>query len=53
MTHDQSLARLGAGIIGLLVSGVAAVGLVWRAMQGAATLGDLALFYQAFSGGRA
>jgi ATP-binding cassette subfamily B protein len=48
----QSLARLGAGIIALLISGATMVWMVWRALNGMGTLGDLALFYQAFNKGQ-
>lgn len=52
LTRDQSLARLGAGIVGMLTSGAALAWMFWRALQGSATLGDLALFYQAFQRGQ-
>jgi ATP-binding cassette, subfamily B, bacterial len=45
----QSLARLGAGATALVISGTAIGWMLWRALQGWVTLGDLALFYQAFS----
>lgn len=51
-TRDQSLARLGAGLAGVLISGSALAWMFWRALQGRATLGDLALFYQAFQRGQ-
>ena len=53
LTRDQSLARLGASLIGVLTSGVAVVWMVWQALLGMVTLGDLALFYQAFNQGQA
>ncbi|HIK49572.1 MAG TPA: ABC transporter ATP-binding protein, partial [Oscillatoriales cyanobacterium M59_W2019_021] len=52
LARDQSLGRLGAGIVSLLISGL---GLAWMGRQillGALTLGDLALFYQAFNRGQ-
>ncbi|HEX5417403.1 MAG TPA: ABC transporter ATP-binding protein [Chloroflexota bacterium] len=52
LTRDQSLARLGAGAGALLITGVAMGWMVLQALRGAATLGDLALFYQAFSQGQ-
>ena len=52
MIKDQSLAQLGAGIIGLLAAGGAMGWMVWRVLLGLATLGDLALFYQVFNRGR-
>ena len=51
-TRDQGLARLGAGLAGVLISGSALAWMFWRALQGRATLGDLALFYQAFQRGQ-
>jgi ATP-binding cassette subfamily B protein len=53
LMRSQSLARLGAAAAGLLIAGAAMAWMVWRALQGAATLGDLALFYQAFQRGQA
>jgi ATP-binding cassette subfamily B protein len=52
LIREQSLARLGASAIALVVSGAAMAWMVWRALQGAVTLGDLALFYQAFNRGQ-
>ncbi|MEO8132465.1 MAG: ABC transporter ATP-binding protein [Betaproteobacteria bacterium] len=51
LTRDQSLARLCAGLWGTLISGLTLAWMYWRALQGSATLGDLALFYQAFQRG--
>ena len=48
----QSLHRIFAGSIALLVSGAAMAWMVWRAFLGLVTLGDLVLFYQAFSRGQ-
>ena len=52
LVRDQSLARLGGGLSGVLVSGAAMAWMAWQALQGLATLGDLALFYQAFNQGQ-
>jgi ATP-binding cassette subfamily B protein len=52
LTRDQSLARLGAGSIGVLIAGGALAWMAWRVLQGLATLGDLALFYQALNRGQ-
>jgi ATP-binding cassette, subfamily B, bacterial len=52
LLKKQSLGRLGAGTAALLISGAAMAWMVWRALRGAATLGDLALFYQAFQRGQ-
>jgi len=51
LARDLSVAELVAGIVGLLISGVALGWMVWRTARGAGTLGDLALFYQAFNQG--
>jgi ATP-binding cassette subfamily B protein len=48
----QSMNRLGAGGAALVVSGVALIWMGWRALNGLASLGDLALFYQAFQRGQ-
>ncbi|PSB02279.1 ABC transporter ATP-binding protein [Merismopedia glauca] len=49
---NQSMARLLAGTCGLVIAGGAMVWMVWRALLGLVTLGDLALFYQAFNRGQ-
>ena len=52
MVGRQSIARVAAGSVSLLVSGAAMAWMVWRALSGSVTLGDLVLFYQAFSRGQ-
>jgi len=52
LARQQSLAEQGAGIFALLITGGALVWMVWRAFLGTASLGDVALFYQAFSQGQ-
>jgi ATP-binding cassette subfamily B protein len=52
LTKRQSLARLFAAATGLLISGTTMLWMVWRTLQGLVTLGDLVLFYQAFSRGQ-
>jgi ATP-binding cassette, subfamily B, bacterial len=52
LTRDQMLARLVGGLLTLATTGGVMAWMVWRVLQGAATLGDLALFYQAFSRGQ-
>ncbi len=52
LIKSLSFARLSAGAIGLTVSGATLVWMIWRTIQGAVTLGDLALFYQAFQRGQ-
>ncbi|OLE41521.1 MAG: multidrug ABC transporter ATP-binding protein, partial [Cyanobacteria bacterium 13_1_40CM_2_61_4] len=49
---DQSLARVAAEVVALLVSGATIAWMVWRSFLGHATLGDIALFYQAFQRGQ-
>lgn len=48
----QGLADLAASAIALMISAACLAWMVWQAIQGRATLGDLALFYQAFSLGQ-
>ncbi|MHB8809862.1 MAG: ABC transporter ATP-binding protein [Desulfobulbaceae bacterium] len=48
----QTLAELGSSCFALLVTGLAMAWMVWRAIAGAVTIGDLALFYQAFNQGQ-
>jgi len=52
LMRDQGLATLGAGAVALAIAGGTMAWMVWRALQGQVTLGDLALFYQAFSQGQ-
>jgi ATP-binding cassette subfamily B protein len=52
LTREQGIARLLAALFGLMVSGVVMGWMVWRVLQGLATLGELALFYQAFNQGQ-
>lgn len=52
LVRDQSLARLIAGTLSLALTGVTMGWMVWRALQGAVTLGDLTLLYQAFNWGQ-
>ncbi|NOX60438.1 MAG: ABC transporter ATP-binding protein [Chloroflexi bacterium] len=52
LARDQALAELIAGGLGLLALAAGMAWMIWRAVQGAVTLGDVALFYQAFSQGQ-
>lgn len=52
MLRRQSLERLGAEGGALGVSGGTIAWMIWRALKGLATLGDIALFYQAFQRGQ-
>jgi ATP-binding cassette, subfamily B, bacterial len=51
LARQQSWAELLASISSLLITGAAFALVVWRAVLGMVTLGDLALFYQAFNQG--
>jgi ATP-binding cassette subfamily B protein len=52
LLRDQGLARMGAEVVALIVSAGTIAWIVWRALLGLATLGDIALFYQAFQRGQ-
>lgn len=52
LLKDQSLVRLGAGAVALLISGAAMAWMARQVLLGLMTLGDLALFYQAFNQGQ-
>lgn len=52
LARKQSLAELGAGIAALLFTGVALAWMVWKALHGQISLGDLALIYAAFNQGQ-
>nr|HMN26798.1 hypothetical protein [Caldilineaceae bacterium] len=48
LAWDQSIAELAAAVTALLITGLTLAWMLWKAVQGALSLGDLALFYQAF-----
>jgi ATP-binding cassette subfamily B protein len=52
IARHQAAAELGASAIALTATGGAMAWMVGQALQGRATLGDLALFYQAFQQGQ-
>ncbi len=52
LERDQTLAQLGAGSAALSVTGITMALMVGSALRGQVTLGDLALFYQAFNQGQ-
>ena len=52
LAQGQAWAELLAGFSALLVTGLTMALMVWRAAQGLFSLGDLALFYQAFTQGQ-
>lgn len=49
LVREQSIARLGATTLALVISGGALAWMGRQVLLGAMTLGDLALFYQAFN----
>jgi ATP-binding cassette, subfamily B, bacterial len=51
LATGQALAELGAGALAIILTGACMAAMVWRAVRGLLTLGDLALFYQAFQQG--
>lgn len=52
LTRRQGLAELAASLIALLIMGAALGLMVWRALLGFITLGELAMIYAAFSQGQ-
>ncbi len=48
----RAWAETGAGFFALLVTAAAVAWMLWQAARGTVTLGDLALFYQAFTQGQ-
>ncbi len=52
LARQQALAELAAGGLTLLTTAFVIAFQLWRAVQGQLTLGDLALFYQAFNQGQ-
>jgi ATP-binding cassette, subfamily B, bacterial len=52
LLKEQSLARLGAETFALVVSGGTLIWMLGQALRGLVTLGDIALFYQAFQRGQ-
>jgi ATP-binding cassette subfamily B protein len=51
LTRRESLAEFGAGLTALVITGSAMAWMGWKAIRGLVSLGDLALFYQAFQQG--
>jgi ATP-binding cassette subfamily B protein len=52
LARERSIGRLGVGIISLILSGSVLLWIGRQVLLGAMTLGDLALFYQAFYKGQ-
>ena len=53
LARNEGLAEAAARTFALLVTGAALAWMAWRTMQGLISLGELALFYQAFYQGQA
>src|SRR5215213_6294771 len=53
LTRRQGLAELAASLIALLIAGAALGLMVWRALLGFVSLGELAMIYVAFNQGQA
>ena len=51
LVRQQGLAEMWAGLSALAASGAAMAWMLWRAIRGLITAGDLALFYQAYNQG--
>ncbi len=51
-TRRLGVAKLVTGVFSLFIMAAATVWMGWRSLYGSLTLGDLALFYQAFSRGQ-
>ncbi len=52
LLRRQNISQLWAGVLALAVSSAAIVWVMLRALRGLASIGDLALFYQAFNQGQ-
>ena len=52
LEKNKSLATMGAGLTALATMGIVMGVMVWRAMRGLATIGDLGLFYRSFREGQ-
>jgi ATP-binding cassette subfamily B protein len=52
LARKEGFSELVAGVFSLVVLGITLAWMVWQAIQGIVTLGDLALFYQAFNIGQ-
>ncbi len=52
LDRDRAVLEVAAAVVALLAVAATMAWMVWRLLHGAATLGDLALFYQAFHQGQ-
>ncbi len=53
LLREQGLSGLAANAVGMVIGGAAMAWMIWRVLQGLATLGDLVLLYEAFRQGQA
>jgi len=52
IARNQALAEFAASAFALMITGITIIWMGWQALGGRLTLGDLALFYQAFNQGQ-
>jgi ATP-binding cassette subfamily B protein len=52
LAWKEGVSEVLAGLVGLLATGLAMLWMVWKTVKGLFSLGDLALFYQAFNQGQ-
>jgi ATP-binding cassette, subfamily B, bacterial len=52
LEKSRILSELAAACVAVVITGCALAWMVWRTLRGSVTLGDLALFYQAFQQGQ-
>ena len=52
LIKEQTISQFWGSLMALAVAGVAMAWMLWQTLQGKLTLGDLALFYQAFNRGQ-
>jgi ATP-binding cassette, subfamily B, bacterial len=52
LAKQRSIVSFGASLFAMLITSIAMVWIGWRALLGFVTLGDIALFYQAFNKGQ-
>lgn len=52
LARQEVFSKLAAALVTLSITGAVMAWMVWRVIQGAATLGDLTLFYQIFTRGQ-
>jgi ATP-binding cassette subfamily B protein len=52
LARNEGTAEFAAVFVSLIIAGLSLAWMLWKAIQGSLTLGDLALFYQAFQKGQ-